>query len=57
MELVDTTDLKSVAPKGRAGSSPAAGTTALFFSLGVKAIGKHILRIFVASLYDDGHYN
>ena len=27
VELVDTTDLKSVDPKGRAGSSPAPGTT------------------------------
>lgn len=26
VELVDTTDLKSVDPKGRAGSSPAPGT-------------------------------
>ena len=57
VELVDTTDLKSVDPKGRAGSSPAPGTkreiaamrSPVFFGLVYNGVSGHKLAVWPSS--------
>ena len=50
VELVDTTDLKSVDPKGRAGSSPAPGTKREIAAMRSPGFGVGPLRINVSKM-------